>query len=93
MKSALALVRRTPPGDDRAEAEQRGEVENVRAEHHADAELVLTSGKRGDGGRNLRRVCSQRCHDPEQTFRELQAGPDFLQDAGQDIARDRHERD
>lgn len=41
------------PRDKRARFEQRGEIENIRAEDDADTELVMTGEKRSDGGGNF----------------------------------------
>ena len=57
------------PGDDRTQAEKRGQVENVRAQYHAHAKLTMPRGERHDRGGDFRRICSQRSHETEKTFR------------------------
>ncbi len=57
-----------PAGDDGTEAEQRGEIEDVRPENDASANSLLVVRDRGDRGGDLRRVCSHGRHHAEQRF-------------------------
>ena len=53
---------------DRTQPQQRGQVEDVRAEDDPGANGRLVVHQCGDRGRDLRRVGSQGGHHPEQSF-------------------------
>ena len=55
-------------GDERAQPEQRGEVEDVRADDDADADLRVAGDERGDCRRDLGRVGAERGEDAVQAL-------------------------
>jgi hypothetical protein len=69
-------VQGEPAGDDRAQPQQRRQVEDVRAQHDPRADVLLVTGDRGDRGRDLRGVRGQRRHDPQQRLRQTQPLPE-----------------
>ena len=80
-------MQRDPPRDDGGEAEQCGEVEHVRADHHAGADVRIVAGERGHRGGDLRRVGSQRGEHPEQRLGEPDPRPDALDRGDEHPAR------
>ena len=87
-----AAVQGDPPGHDRAQAEQGGQVEHVRAEHDAHPDGVLAAGERGGGGRDLGRVGGQRGDQPEHGLGEPEALAEAFDPDDQDRARGQAER-
>ena len=79
-------VQRDAPGDHGAQAEQRGQIEDVRADDDPGADLALVGGERGDGGGDLRCVRRQRGDHAEQGLRQAQPFADPFQPGDQDVA-------
>ena len=74
-------VQRDPSGHHGAQAEQGGQVEDVRPDHYASPHRLLVVQERGNRGGDLGSVGRQRRRHPEQCFRKpepfahsLQAG-------------------
>ena len=70
--------------DESAKSEQRRQVEDVRTEHDADADIVLALDERGDGAGDLGRVGRQRRGETEDRLSEMEPRADTLD------ARDQH---
>jgi hypothetical protein len=79
--------------DDRAQAEQRRQVEDVRADHDADAELPVTGSQSGDRSRDLRRICTECGEDAVEPLGRAEPLADLVERAGEDEARNQARRD
>jgi hypothetical protein len=67
------------PRDQRADSDHCGEVEQVRAEHDAEADITLTTHDRGDRRGELRTIRSKRRQDTNQRFRETELSPEPIE--------------
>ena len=85
-------VQGDPPGHERAQAEQGGQVEHVRAEHDAHPDGVLAAGEGGRGGRDLGRVGGQRGDQAEHGLGEPEPLAEALDPGDQDDAGGQAER-
>ena len=88
----LDRERRAPrphrPRDDRTHSDHRGEVERVRAEHDAEADIAFAAEDRRDRGRELRTVGGDRRQDPEQRLGEAEPDTDTVEPIGEHRGRD-----
>ena len=82
-----ARVQRDLDGHYGRQAEQRREVEHVRADHHTGADVLVVVNERGDGGRDLGCVGRERREQAEQRLGQTQARSDALQRRDEQPAR------
>ena len=66
-------------GDQGGQAEQGGDVEDVGADHDADARALVAGDDRCHGRRDFRRVGAERRHHSEQRFGEAEALADAVE--------------
>lgn len=76
------------PGDQGAQPEQRGEVEDGGPEDNAAPQIVLAARQRRQGRCDLWRVRPERGHQAEQAFRQAEMGSDLVQPMRQHHTRD-----
>ena len=81
------------PRNHRAQAEQSGQIEDIRPEDDPGPQPLLTTGHRRDGGRDLRRVSRHRRDNAQHRLRQAQALADPLKPRDQQPAsRQAHQR-
>ena len=80
-------MQRDPSRHDGAQAEQGGQVEDVRPDHYASPHRLLVVQERGHRGGDLGSVGRQRRRHPEQGFRKPEPFAHSLQAGHEDPAR------
>ena len=78
--------------EQRAEADHRREVEDVRAEDHTDADAVLSLGERRDRRGGLGRVGCERGQQAEQRLRQAEPQADAVEPAREERGRGQRDR-
>lgn len=91
VKRQAGAVHPDPAGQHRAEAQQGRQIEEVGAQHDAEADGVVPTPQRDDGRRDFGRVGAQGRQQPQESFREADAGAELVDPADKQLCGAQHE--